>query len=191
MPFALPSPLRSALALCAVAALPLAAQAQATLSAVPASGTVAVGSPLSVAIDIGNVTDLYAYQFTLSFNAAVLQATGVVNGSFLDGAGTTFFDAGSIDNTAGTVSFVVGSLIGPIAGATGSGPLASVSFNVTGFGSSTLTLSDVLALDSTLGDITLQITGGAVTAVPEPGAWLMFSAGLLGMAGLRLRRGAA
>jgi Cohesin domain/PEP-CTERM motif len=176
-----------ALSAAALSLLPLAAQAQATLSASPSSSTVAVGAQLAVTVSIAGIVDLYAHEFTLSFNPAVLQATGASEGSFLGGGGSTVFDAGDINNAAGTVSFVVGSLVGPVGGVNGSGALATLNFTVTGFGTSALTLSDALALDSMLMDIPLQLSNGTVTAVPEPGNWLMLSAGLAGI-GLWLRR---
>jgi hypothetical protein len=45
-----------------------------------------------VDVNISGVTDLYDFQFDLSFNPAVIQATSVLEGKFLlSGGGTTFF----------------------------------------------------------------------------------------------------
>jgi hypothetical protein len=189
MPVNLIRPTRLALAAAALAAfVPLAAQAQATLSASPAANPVAVGAPLVVTVSVANIVDLYAHQFTLSFNPAVLQVGSVSEGAFLGAGGSTLFDAGTINNTAGTVSFVLGTLVGGVGGVNGSGVLATLNFTVTGLGTSPLALSDVLALDSMLMDIPVQLTNGTVTAVPEPGSWLMLAAGVAGLGAWMRRR---
>jgi len=151
-----------------------------------------VGAPVVVQLAVTGVADLYAYQFSLAFDPSVLQATSVSEGSLLPAGGTTFFAAGSIDNTLGTVSFTAGSLIGALPGVFGNGVLADIAFNVTQAGISPLVLSDVLLLDSNQLDLPVQVQNGTlVTAIPEPGTWLMFGLGLAGVAGLSRRRAAA
>lgn len=151
----------------------------------------AVGGTVSVDVVISGALDLYAYQFSLSFDPSVLQATGSTEGAFLPTGGTTFFSPGSFDNTLGVYSFTVGTLIGALPGVNGAGTLATLSFDVAAAGVSSLTLSDVVLLDSALAEIPAQLQGGVVTAVPEPGTWLMFGLGLAGVAGLARRRDAA
>jgi hypothetical protein len=148
------------------------------------------GSPVSLDILISGITDLYGYQFSLTFNPSVLQATSVVERPFLASAGTTFFDAGSINNTTGTVAFVADSLVGLVAGASGSGSLARINFNVIQAGISSLTFSNVSFVDSLLNDITLQVNNRSLvaTAVPEPASLALFALGLTGLVALRLRR---
>jgi len=101
------------------------------LSVQPANSIVNEGQSFDVDIVISDVVDLYAYQFDLSFsfNATVLEATAVTEGAFLPGGGSTFFMPGTIDNTAGTISFTAGTLTGPTLGVSGSGVLATISFN--------------------------------------------------------------
>jgi adhesin HecA-like repeat protein len=168
-------------------AAPLTAQAQATLSASAAATPVALGAPVVVTVSIANVIDLYAHQFTLNFNPAVLQASSAGEGAFLAGGGSTVFSAGTIDNTAGTVSLVLGTLVGAVPGVDGGGALATLNFTATGFGTSSLTLGDVLALDSMLMDIPFTLAGGSVTVVPEPASWLLLAAGVAGLVGWRRR----
>lgn len=144
------------------------------------------GSPVVLSVLISGIADLYAFQYTLSFNAAVLQATGVTEGSFLSSRGNTYFDGGSIDNTAGKVSLSFDSLIGPGAGASGNGMLARIAFNVINTGTSTLAFSDVLFLDSALNTITVQADSRVLVAVPEPAALALFCLGLAGLSALRL-----
>ncbi|MBV9224486.1 MAG: hypothetical protein JOY85_10685 [Acidobacteriaceae bacterium] len=65
------------------------------LSIEPAAAVVPAG-PFSVDINIANVTDLFAFQFDLTFTPGILAASGSAEGPFLatSGAGTTFFPAG-------------------------------------------------------------------------------------------------
>lgn len=178
---------RAAFALCALAAQ--AALAVPTLSVAVAPNPAVPGSTVAVEVRIADVADLYAYQFSLAFNPAVLQASAVTEASFLtSGGGTTFFDGGAINNSAGTISFTFDSLIGPVAGVSGSGALVRIGFGVAAPGTSTLAFSDVLFIDSNLNDITVQVANGSVQAVPEPSTLAMLGVGLLAVAGGAWRR---
>ncbi|MDO9072311.1 MAG: cohesin domain-containing protein [Rubrivivax sp.] len=185
---------KQALAAAALGALAAAASAQTapvlSLVATPSPGI--VGSPVTVEVALTGVADLYAYQFSLAFDPSVVQAASVTEGALLPSGGTTFFVGGSIDNTLGTISFTAGSLIGALPGVSGNGVLANIGFNVTTAGASPLTFSEVLLLDSNLLDLTVQVQNGTlVTAIPEPGTWLLFGLGLAGVASLARRRAAA
>ncbi len=147
------------------------------------------GSSVALDVVVAGITDLYAYQFTLAFNPAVLQISSVTEGSFLaSGGGSTFFDGGSFNNTLGSVSFVFDTLVGATAGVNGSGMLARMTFNVVGQGTSTLNFSDALFLDASLATVPVLLQNGSITAVPEPAAYLMFGLGLAGLAVARRRQ---
>ena len=149
-----------------------------------------LGATVDLAVSVTDIADLYAYQFTLSFDPALLQAMGGTEGAFLGSGGSTFFDGGTIDNNLGTISFAFDSLLGNVAGVSGSGNLGHFSFNVIGVGASVLGLSDVLFLDSNFGDLAPQVQGMTLqtSAVPEPSALWLFGLGLAGVALLRRRR---
>ena len=101
----------------ALAALP----ASAAVVSLSGPSNVGTGSTFQIDVNATGFTDLYAYQFDISFDRALFGATGVTEGDFLAGVGSTFFDGGVIDDVGGTISFVFDSLIGPGPGASGSG----------------------------------------------------------------------
>lgn len=158
----------------------------ATISVSPAATNVALGNSVVVNVNIADVADLYGFQFDLTFNASVLSAVSVSEGSFLVSGGNFF--SGFTDNVGGTVTFVANSLSGPVAGVTGGGLLASLTFDSVGVGTSLIFASNVILLDSVLGDIPVsEINDGSVTvesgAVPEPAAiaYISLAFGAMGL----------
>ena len=164
------------------------AAADAVLSAHASKNPAVLGSTVELDVAIANVADLYAYQFSLSFDPTLLRATGANVGSFL--GAVSFGDAGTIDNTLGHVDFTFATLLDVRPGVSGGGQLAHFSFDVIGVGRSALNFSDVLLLDSNLKDLpaTIQSQTLQTVAVPEPEAYLMFGVGLVGLAALRRRQ---
>ena len=155
--------LRFAILSFSVGVLGSAAHAQAVLNIDPTTQTTSTGTVVTVDVGIANVSDLYAYQFDLTFNPSVLQAVSSSEGSFLAGGGSTFFINGSNDNVGGTVSATADTLLSAVNGVNGSGELAVFTFDAIGNGSSALSIQNELLLDSNfniLGDTT---TGGSVT----------------------------
>jgi hypothetical protein len=165
---------------CLIAICSVAASAG-TISLQPSAATPTLGSPLTVDVNVSGVSDLYAFQFDLGFNPAVFSATSVTEGALFSSIGV-FFSPGFIDNTTGTITFIGDSLSGPGPGVSTDGTLATMTFNSIGAGSGSLTLSNVILLDSNLADIAVTATGTTVTVVdsssPEPGSWLLVGAAL-------------
>jgi hypothetical protein len=131
--------------------------------------TITTGGTFSIDVVVGSIVDLYAYQFDVTFNPAILSATGIAAGPFLSGG--TGFIPGIIDNLAGTVQFTADTLFGPVSGISGSGTLATFQFSALAVGSSPIVLSNLVFLDSNLRDITIDAMSNGmvtVTAVPEP-----------------------
>jgi general secretion pathway protein D len=160
------------------------------ISIQPATFNPGVGQTFSLDVTVNGAADWYAYQFDIGFNSAVLSANSVSEGAFLSGAGSTSFFEGFIDNTGGTISFVVDSLIGPISGASGDGTLASISFTSIGAGVSPVGAFNVTVLDSFGEGIAVDTAGGTVTvsageAVPEPSSAFFLLGGSLALLALR------
>jgi hypothetical protein len=156
------------------------AASAATILIEPASSTTSMGGAVNVAVGVTDVTDLYAYQFDLSFDPTVLSTTGASEGGFLPSGGSTIFLPGTIDNALGTVTLTAGALEGPLSGVSGSGTLATVLFTGVGFGTSPVTLSNVVLLNSVGGDIApATIQNGSVAVVPEPTSVVLFGCGVL------------
>lgn len=154
------------------------------------------GTTVTYHIEIADIADLYGYQFSLNYDARYLRALSVTDGGFLGAAGTSTFGVLGTGDTPGLIDFVYGGLYGMVPGISGSGLLASISFEAIGAGSSELSFFDVLFLDSELADIAVdaQSATGVVIAepggpvdVPEPASYLLFGAGLAGAAALRRR----
>lgn len=157
------------------------------LSIAPSSIVVGLGITFSADVVIAEVTDLFLFQFDLAFDPTILAATNLDEGAFLPSGGATFFIPGTIDNAAGSITFTLDTLLGPIPGVTGTGTLASVTFDALAFGTSPITLDNVLLLDSGGFPIAFDKEVGVVSVVPEPATLLLFGSGLAGAAVMRKR----
>jgi len=172
--------------------LALAAAQAATVSIEPSSLTVGVGSAFDLNVDISGVSDLFAFQFDVVFNPEVLSATSVIEGAFLPSGGTTAFVPGTIDNVGGEISVTADSLVGAVPGVSGDGVLATLHFAALATGTSDISLSNIILLDSNLGTIDSTSADGSVTISltrsPEPRSALTLLAGSLALFALFVRR---
>lgn len=117
---------------------------------------------------LDSASGVYAGEFTLSFDPAVIevtQATPRLGDILVDGV---------IDNAAGTVTGIAFSFAGPGPGASGT-DLVLFDFTVRGLaeGASTIVLAPLTLLDSSLQSISADATPGFVpvsTPIPEPAA---------------------
>jgi general secretion pathway protein D len=142
------------------------------ISVDPSTPDPTVGQNFTVAVDISNVTDLYAFQFDLGFDPNIVEVDSVTEGPFLTGGGSTFFVPGTIDNVGGSVSDNADTLLTAISGVSGSGTLAVFDLTALAPGSSSLSAFNTIFLDSSLSEIDTTVQAGSVTVpgsvVPEP-----------------------
>lgn len=161
--------------------------AQAVISA--GSTDVLFDQIFTLPVSIADVSDLYAFQFDLSFDPTILQLLSISEGSFLPAAGSTIFIPGTIDNIGGTATGNADTLVGDIPGASGGGDLVDFTFEAINTGTSSVSLSNGILLDSGFNFIPFTTVDGSVTVAfptPEPPglSWI----GCLAVAGMLLAR---
>ena len=178
----------------------------------PSTTTVAVGDTFEAGLSLGDIpqlivfgpgyslSDLYAFQVEVDFDPTVLQVIGVNEGTLLPNyaaatGATTLWLPGFIDNTGGSVSFILDTLAGASNGADTSngGLLFSVDFQAIGTSSGTTVsisnvcmqcahdgsvqtcaLSDDVIGTASLASATINV---AVSPAPEPSVWSYFAIG--------------
>jgi len=116
----------------------------------------------SVDVDVLDVVGLYAWEFKFYYRNDVLNATAVVEGSFLNASGSTTFVVqefnGMFNSTHGLV-WVNCSLQAPPP-VSGSGTLATISFHVEALGETVLSLRDTILSDQTTTPIPHDVADG-------------------------------
>ena len=103
-----------------------------------------LGDTFTLDIRAENVFDLAGWQFDIAFNSSVLEAIDTSEGDFLktDG-GATFFQSGSIDNTAGKITGLIAGRISE-GGVSGSDSVLQVRFKAKSEGETELALQNFL-----------------------------------------------
>ena len=114
--------------------------------------TIHVGDIFTLGLSVENVFDLAGWQFDIVFDPAVLEAVEVTEGDFLKAEeGATFFQSGTIDNTAGKITGINATRFSE-EGVSGTGVLLSVTFSAKTEGETRLTL-DNFQLGSVTGEV--------------------------------------
>ena len=111
-----------------------------------------IGDTFTLNFNAENVSDLAGWQFDISFDPTMLEAIEVSEGDFLKAeSGTTFFQEGTIDNTAGKIEGLSAVRLNED-GVTGTGTLLSVTFSAKTEGETQLAL-DNFQFGSIIGEI--------------------------------------
>jgi hypothetical protein len=137
----------------------------------PSSSMVDPGATFVVDVVVDNVVDLGGYDFTVTFNPAVVHVQNVTLGSFLGSTGRTAAPLGpNIDNAAGQFTFG-GFSFGVAAGPNGTGTVAQVTLQAVGSGSSTSLAFTQAQLTNTAAALLLPLTttpGSVTVSGPNP-----------------------
>lgn len=116
-----------------------------TASIIPSSISAVVGQNFDVNITITDVSNLYGWEFRLSWNANLLNLTSVTEGPFLKSSNRTFFSS-NFNSTSG-VMVVDCTLMGNVPGVSGTGTLSTITFHVENAGQGQLSLYGVTLVD--------------------------------------------
>lgn len=176
------------------------------VSVAPSPTNVNVNDTFSLSVKVGetdpgaadDVADMFAYQFSVSYNHLVLSVLGITEGAFLQSGGGTTFVPGT-DDGAGLISFTIAALNGVVPGVIGSGTLFDIQFKAIAAGVSTVSAffdpvnfdglyDSNLALIATGTPVDATVNVAAVPQMPEPALLLLLSAGLIA-ARVRVQRG--
>ena len=131
-----------------------------TVSLDPSSQTVSAGDTFIVNVSCTPGQPIKAFEFRLAFDPSLLQATLVDEGDIFDGY-TTFFNAGTIDNNAGTIVDVFGLIVG-LGNVTGNGTFVSISFTAKDTsGTSSLDINGV-GITNESGYVSVDVSDGSV-----------------------------
>ena len=98
------------------------------------------GSNFTINIRVAQIIDLYAWNITLYWNPAILEARNVTEGSFLKNAGTTVFSPPTINQTGGHLNADC-TLVDLVPGVNGTGTIANITFQVKAKGQSRISLT--------------------------------------------------
>ena len=119
--------------------------------------------------------DIAGVQFDLTFDATLLEAVSVEEGSLLNGTGcATFFSPGSIDNVGGTITNVYGAIITAGCCVPGPGSFAAVTFRVIvppedcQDTTTILELANVIVGDCDAEAVPISVSNGSVDIICAP-----------------------
>ncbi len=124
---------------------------------------------ITTTVAISDVSNLGGFQFTLTYDPAVVHVEDATLGDFLDSTGRSAYPLSpQIDNTTGRVTFG-GYTLGNQPGASGSGTLAVITFSPQGAGETDLALQGAQVTDTTGATLSLSTQNGhlAVRACPR------------------------
>ena len=118
-----------------------------TINVTPSSQTVSPGQSFSIDIDVNPGEPINGLALALSYDASLVHAEEVTEGDLFEPY-TTFFNAGTIDNTACTITSIYGFTIPATNTVEDPGTFCTISFTAqSSTGTSTLHMYDVCITD--------------------------------------------
>jgi hypothetical protein len=145
--------------------LPVKADGPTLVQVSPSNTTVSALQTFSLSISCIPSQPIKSFELKISFDPSLLQANSVTEGTIFSGH-TTFFNDGTIDNSAGTIINIYNLIIGP-ENVSNPGTLVTVSFTAKTFsGASTIDLYDVGVTDD-LGYVSITVSDATVMVIGE------------------------
>jgi hypothetical protein len=128
------------------------------------------GEQFTINISVEPNNAIAGMQFNLSFNPAIVTVDSIAEGNLLSkGGSSTFFSAGEIDNSAGTITGVFGAIINPGQTVATAGTFAVIILHArSAGGSSPLILSNVVIGDVEGNSVPVTLTNGTVIVNRPP-----------------------
>ena len=148
--------------------LPVAASSPVIVTVSAPTQPVSQGQQFTVNITVQPNNSIAGMQFNLSFNPALVSINSVTQGNLLnqDGA-STYFTAGTINNTTGTLTNVAGAITTPGQTVSVAGTFAVITMTAsTVSGTCPLTLSNVIVGDINGNSLTVNMVNGQVINTP-------------------------
>jgi hypothetical protein len=148
----------------------VAATGNAVVSVSVPVGTVEPGEQFTININVQPNNAIAGMQFDLSFNPDIVTIDSITEGNLLTQHGaSTYFNTGTIDNVAGTVTGVFGVIISSGQAITTAGTFAVITMTAgSSGGSSPLTLSNVIIGDIDGNSISVTVNDGTVSMNQPP-----------------------
>ena len=129
----------------------------------PASSVVSPGDTFCVNVSCVPAQQIKGFEFRVSFNPTYVHATNVSEGTIFNGY-TTFFNDGTINNTAGTITNIYDLIVGS-GMVSGSGTLVKIAFTTqSSYGTSSIKLLNVGVTNETT-YVPVTVTNGTVSVV--------------------------
>ena len=137
----------------------------------PGTTTTSPGERTSLSIEVADLLNNYAQQFSIVFDPKIVSAAAVHEGMLLTASGPSVFIS-DIDNSIGNVEMAFTSL-GPGQGISGSGPVLTIDFSALAPGVSKVDIANAVFLDQHLAEQPVKSVGGTVIIVPEPATFFL------------------
>jgi hypothetical protein len=154
-----------AVSLAALAFTPASNAATTTGVTVSAPSQAAPGSQFSASVVVAPAAAIAGMQFDLTFDPSLVSATSVQEGNLFSQAGAaTFFNPGTIDNNAGTITGVFGAITSPGQTVSAQGTFATIAFTAkSASGDCPLGLLNVIVGNASGTSVVVTVSSGSVT----------------------------